>query len=324
MISAARYRLSRIATHLLALREESVAPATAAGLVVSGATSVHVDSEKPLTAIFRRAAPSDANAVVDFVGACESQGRGEDALRVLAQATLHRAGRRSPLTLIATEAAVLMIVLAVYALFVLPQLKATFDAHGVELPALTQGVFVVLSFLLPVIGAIAITGVVAVVWRFSPLLLGPLVRPLDRIALKLPGIGASLRRQNSVRVAGWLGIAPANAEAQRVAVDAACVWSPGLTARLCTSALTRDVAGTDLVRRLAGTNGFDNDFTAAAAMTDRADTQKALRALWRLGSKQRDDAPPPWIGVLHLGLGIVVAMLVIAMYMPIFRIGTLS
>ena len=327
MDSSTRYRLSRIAAHLLALREESVAPATASGLVASGtslSSQAHVHADNALTSVFRDASPSDAGAIVDFVRVCEAQGHGEDALRLLAQATSQRHVGRSALPLIATEAAVLMVVLALYSLFVLPQLKATFDAHGVALPEFTQDVFVVMSFLLPVIGVLALAAVVGIVWRFSPLLLGPLVRPLDRIAMKLPAIGTSLRRQNTVRVAGWLGFAPADENAQRAAVDAARLWSSGLTARLCTSALARDPSGERLALRLAETNGFDRDFTAAATMSDRAQAQKALRALWRLRSEQRDDMPPPWIGLLHFGLGILVAMLVIAMYLPIFKIGTLT
>jgi type IV pilus assembly protein PilC len=324
--STTRHRLSRAAARLLALRKETMPTTTATAMLIADGSlppNATIDASAPLASALRNAVPTDANEIVDFVRRCESNGRGDDALGLLAQMEPPRGASNGSLVIIACEFIVLMVVLLIYALIVLPELSAVFSAYGVKLPAFTRDVFAVVTLLLPVIVLAFLLLLVGLLWRSLPFVFGPLLKPLDRLVLALPAVGPMVRHRNSVAMAGWLGFAPAEEASFRAAVSAARVWSRGILSRVCTRVLAQD-SEHSIVARLAASNGFDREFTAAAAMSAGDDAQKAWRAQWNLARERRCETEPSRIAPLHIALGIVIATLVIAMYLPIFQIGMLN
>ncbi len=281
-----------------------------------------LDVASPVSSALRNAIPANALEIADWVRACESDGRGDGALRVLARTKQPAAGRNF-IVVIGCEFAVLTMVVLIYAVFVLPQLDATFRGYGAALPVYTHAVFVLVTLLAPMMAAGVMLFVVGLFWRFLPAVFGPMLLPLDRIVLALPVIGPAIRGQNSVAMAGWLGFAPADEAARRTGAAAARVWSRGMLSRICTRALAKNQGG-GIAAHLVESRGFDRSFIAAAALADQDEACKALRALWRTAGDSGDATEPPWIVPLHIVLGILVAQLVIAMYLPIFRLGILN
>ena len=91
------------------------------------------------------AGPSPLAGVVDYVGACETQGHGDAALRLLARLKISRRQGRMSLSTIGVEVLLLVLVLAIHGIFVLPQFKAVFAAAGAPLPAFTRVVLALIG-----------------------------------------------------------------------------------------------------------------------------------------------------------------------------------
>jgi len=331
--STIRRNVAEVSRRLLALLEESVSPANAVQILVTEEilpSQANADPALPLSSAIHSIIPrpgilpNSAASVGDYARACESRGRGDVALRLLSRLSIKRVQGRVSLAAIGIEFVLLLFVLLIHSLFVLPQFKAMYDAAGKTLPVFTQLVIGLIGPSRPFIWIGVFLLLVLIAWRVFPLLFGPLLRPLDRLLLALPLVGSAIRQNNSDRISGWLGFAAPDAPAQRAAVEAARAWFLGnLLTRECAAVLAMADGGKDINACLAQARGFDREFHNVIALADRADSLAALRARWRIADtlpERRSTIEP---ALVQIALGVLVAAIVIALYLPIFKLAAL-
>jgi type IV pilus assembly protein PilC len=328
--SAVRRYVAEVSRRLVALLDESVAPAKAVQILVDEAILPAQSSEEPalplssaIKSIIPKpgAVPNSAASVADYVRACELQGRGASALKLLGRLKIKRAQGRTSLATIGVEFILLTFVLLIHSIFVLPQFKSMFDAAGTPLPMFTRVVFAAIGPSGPFIGIVVLVLFFLIMWRIFPFLIGPLLRPIDRLLLALPLIGPAIRRNNGDRISGWLGFAAPDAPSQKAAVEAARAWFRGdMLSRECADVLRAANAGKDITACLADARGFDREFRTVVSISDRTDSLAALRARWRVADtllEQRSAIAP---ALAQIVLGVIVGAVVIALYLPIFKI----
>ena len=331
--SMLRRSITEVSRRLLALLEESVTPARAVQILVAEKVLPPQDSTgsaHPLSSAIdsivahQRGGSGFANAIATYVGVCEAQGRGESALRLLGRLRIRPSRGRTSLGLIAIEFALLVLVLLIHSIFVLPQFQAAFASVGTPMPAFTRWVFAVIGPASPFMYLVGIGLLVMLLWRLFPFALGPLIAPLDRLLFTLPLFGSVMRARNSDRLSGWLGFAAADQSSQLAAIEAARIWCRGdLLSREC-AAIVRDVsAGRDLTACLAGARGFDDGFRGLVSIPDREESLAGLRGRWRVAGTLPEHASALAPAIAQIVLGIILACVVIAMYLPIFKLGTL-
>jgi hypothetical protein len=331
--SAVRRRVADVSRRLVALLDESVTPTNAVQILVAEKllpAQAGAEPSLPLSSAMESIlagggiVPNPIARVAEYVRNCESNSRGDLPLRLLGELRIKRARGRTSLGAIGVEFIVLGIVLVIQSIFVLPQLKATFDAVGVPMPEFTRMVFALVGPSGPFLYAGFLALLIVAVWRLFPFLLGPLIRPIDRTLLALPLVGTAMRRSNSNRMSGWLGFSGCEASSQRTVIEAAQAWYQGdLLSRECAAVLRACDAGKEISACLAQARGFDNEFHTAISMSNREDSSAALRARWRAAATlpERQSGMEP--ALVQVILGVLVAAVVIAMYLPIFKLGSL-
>jgi type IV pilus assembly protein PilC len=326
-----RRYVAEVSRRLLALRAESINPQKAVQILVAEKIlppQTSADPEFPLSSAIRSIIPRPENSsslasVAAYVQACESQGRGDAALQLLGRLKIRRAHGRTSLGVIGVEFALLMLVLMIHSLFVLPQIQAMFDSVATPMPPFTRLVFALIGPSGPFLYAAAIVLLLVMAWRLLPAIFGPLLRPIDRLLLMLPLVGPSIRQSNSDRMSGWLGFASADTSTQSSAIDAARAWYRGdLLSRECAEVLKSVQSGKGVSSCLIEARGFDSEFKALLAMTEREDSLAALRARWRIAETlpEQNSALAP--ALTQVVLGVLVGAVVIAMYLPIFKLGS--
>jgi hypothetical protein len=330
--SAVRRHIADVARRLLALLEESMAPANAVRILVAESV-LPPQSGTPaaplagaVTSLIAGAGKSGALArVADYVAALESRGCGEAALRLLGSAQIRGSNPgRKVLVLVAVEFCLLVLILSTLSIFVLPQFKAVFEGFSMPLPAFTRMAFAILGPASPFLWLIVLALLIGFAWRMLAGLLGNALLPIDWLLLRLPLAGTSVRQSNGDRLAGWLGFAAADAPSQRTAVEAAQAWfADDVLGRECAQVLRAADAGKDVPTSLARAGGFDREFHAAVALPDRADSLAALRARWRSARSLPEQRSGFALAVVQVLLGVVVAAIVIALYLPIFKLGSI-
>jgi len=324
--SAVRKRVVAVAGRLLALREESATPLQAANLLISGGVvpgSELIDETAPFAVAIRRSIPESGARVADYVQAAEQQGRGEEALRFLSRVDSASRRWQGPLLLASVEFASLLFVLLIYGLFVLPQFRAVFEAAGARLPQFTELVTTLVAPASPLAWLMVLALLILFAWRFVALLLGPLVRPLDRLALALPEIGDMLKHGNAVRLAGWLGHGSSDPAATRLALEAARSWHPRSTlTRACDAVLAQARKGRELFACLADSDAFDRDFRATVAQP--ATALLSLRARWRSSSDAVELPHGAFAKLIHAVIIVVIGAVIVALYLPIFKLAAMT
>lgn len=326
-------QVAEVSRRLLALLEESVAPAKAVQLLVAESilpAQASVGPALPLSAAIASIIPhpgtrSDSVAsVAAYVGNCESQGRGEAVLRLLGRLKIRRAQGRTSLGVIGVEFVLLMLVLVIHSIFVLPQFQTLFDSVNTPMPAFTRMVFALIGPSGPFIWVGGLGLLILLVWRIFPFVFGPLLPPIDRLLLALPLIGPRMRQGNSDRISGWLGFAAADASSQQAAIEAAQSWYSGdPLSRECAEVLHAVSSGKDIFTCLMQARGFDREFGATVAFSDREDSLVTLRARWRSVETLPEFQSSLTPALAQIVLGVVVAAVVIAMYLPLFKMASL-
>lgn len=331
--STIRRSIAAASRRLVALLDEAVAPRNAVQILAAEGNlpaQTGADSALPLSAAIGSIAPhkggyaGSGESIVAYVAACESRGRGDAALRLLGRLKVTRATGRTSLGVIGLELALLVIVLLIHSIFVLPQFQAIFESADTPLPAFTQVVFALIGPSSPFVYVALVLLLLLLIWRLFPSVIGPLLQPMDRMLLALPLAGARIRQSNSDRISGWLGFAGADAPSQRAAIEAAQAWYSGdLLARACAEVLRAASAGTPVAECLAKARGFDSEFRAAISLPDREDSLASLRARWRIAATLPERSSSLEPALLQIALGVIVAAVVIAMYLPLFKMASL-
>jgi type II secretory pathway component PulF len=81
--------------------------------------------------------------------------------------------------------------------------------------------------------------------------------------------------------------------------------------------------GKEILACLKEARGFDSEFHAALAISEREDALATLRARWRSVGALPEFQSSLTPALVQTGIGIVVAATVIAMYLPIFKLASL-
>ncbi len=218
-------------------------------------------------------------------------------------------------------------VLLMCMLFVIPAYKQVFASFGADLPWLTLA-FIEVSDLMSdfwyLFIGIPIAAVVAYIWR-SKYAYG---RRIDRLLLRLPFFGNHLVRVYNARMAGLL------ADAVRLGIDARAALAylrdtsgNRALAERADALASEAGAGAGNASWLAKSRSVPRRLSTAAAV--QADAPRLAAALAdaagqyadaaRAGAARLERATFIWA---YLIVGLIVGASVIAMYMPIFRLGS--
>jgi type II secretory pathway component PulF len=102
------------------------------------------------------------------------------------------------------------------------------------------------------------------------------------------------------------------------------MWNRGdLLSRECAAVLREADTGKELSTCLVQARGFDKEFQAVVSMPDRADSLAALRARWRSAETLPEQSSALEPALVQVALGILVGAIVVALYLPIFKMASL-
>lgn len=270
-------------------------------------------------------------ATVDWVRRAELTNQLADTLDALAQdAERERLGRgelRMALLWPATLAAVVLVVLSVVAIFVMPAFRDAYAGMGAELPPVSNKVFVGVQLL------------VDYWWVAVPLLAALVVCYVKRLLPNavLHGVDASLYTIGFVRrvavarfmarLVGLLHGAGCDTHLQQAALThLAATTSPRALCELGARLQAAVASGTCLSQALEAENTLPQ---RAALMVRLGEKMQDLRApLAQLGPEVDAEHRAALAGferstilAVYLALGVVIGQLLIATYLPIFKLG---
>ena len=271
------------------------------------------------------------SATVEMVREAERAGKLADGLELIAADSARSADLRPRLALafifpaIALGAAFL--ILTICLVFVLPAFKEVFTGFGADLPAPTlayMGVSdLMVSFWYLVIG-IPFALIVAFVLRERY----PYGRHADRFLLSLPLIGAQVLRVYNARTAGLL------ADTARMGFDARAALAylrdtsgNRLLAERADALRNEAGAAASIASWLAQSRSVPRRLSAAAGV--QPDPQRLAAALAEAAGQYAEAARAGagWVERntfiwAYLIVGLIVGTFVIAMYLPIFKMGS--
>lgn len=210
----------------------------------------------------------------------------------------------------------LFLVLAVFSIFVYPQLSTIFDQGGAALPALTVvtikslGVFLDLGFFLMAAGVVALA---IAAHRIKEAM--KRLEPLHGFVLRIPGLGPLVAAYNQtlsfnlsqLLVRAGLSAEQALGEVSRLWPAAALRQDQGDEGALAGLLRTDPLGGTLLLAQRAGTLDAELEHLSAAAHAVFAGQLARVREEFTL--------------VAQVLVGVVIAIMVVGMYLPIFKMG---
>ena len=224
---------------------------------------------------------------------------------------------------------VAIIVVAVIMWFVIPAFKQVFSSFGASLPWLTEMMITVsdwfVRFWWIVVGiSVGIPVVFLYFWRRVP----AISHWIDRVVLKMPIFGSILQKAAIARWSRTLSTMFAAGEPMVEALNTVAGAAGNHVYYLATKKIQTEVTtGTSLTTAMAGAKVFP---TMAMQMTQIGEETGALDAM--LGKvadfyeQEVDDAVAAMSSliepILIVFLGVIIGTIVIAMYLPIFKLGS--
>ncbi|MGV7208659.1 type II secretion system F family protein [Oxalobacteraceae bacterium A2-2] len=225
--------------------------------------------------------------------------------------------------------AVAFVVTAVIMIWVVPAFKEVFKSFGASLPAPTLAVMAVSEFVVEygciIVGALA-AGVALFLraWRCYP----PLQRAMDVIVLRLPVLGEVVRKATIARWTRTLSTMFAAGVPLVESLDSVGGASGNAVYQDATRRIQTEVStGTSLTVAMQNAEVFPNMVTQMAAIGEESGALDAmLGKVADFYEQEVDEAVSslsslmePMIMVI---LGVLIGGLVIAMYLPIFKLGS--
>lgn len=221
-----------------------------------------------------------------------------------------------------------IIAISIVVFFLVPRFQKILSEFGTELPLLTRMVMNTSHFLiknLPFIGG-GLLGIFILTWLYSRSSSGK--AGLDALKLKLPLIGKLIHKIALARFAHTLSIL--------LAGGVSIITSLEIVGRTCGNRVieeainrTREgiIRGSTLAQELAKDGLFPNMVVRMVAAGE--ETGRISEMLERVSNFYRDEVDTSIEGLLSLiepilivGLGVVVGIAVMAVYLPIFKIAT--
>lgn len=225
--------------------------------------------------------------------------------------------------------AVAILITAVIMIFVVPQFKDLFSSFGAELPFPTRVVMAISDFFVHywylIFGAL-IGGIWAFLtaWRRSP----QMQMVMDRAMLKIPVFGDLLHKAATARWARTLSTMFAAGVPMVDALDSVAGAAGNHVFYQATKRIQADVnTGTSLTLAMQSTGVFPNMLLQMAAIGEESGSLDAmLTKVADFYEEEVDDAVSAISSLIEPAimviLGTLIGGLVVAMYMPIFKMGS--
>lgn len=223
---------------------------------------------------------------------------------------------------------VAFIITAVIMIFVVPAFKDLFEGFGAELPAPTLLVMTISDFfvaywwaILGVLGG-AIYGFLYA-WKRSV----PMQRVMDRLALKLPIFGEVIRKATIARWSRTLSTMFAAGVPLVESLDSVAGAAGNFIYYEATKTIQLEVStGNSLKSSMAGTNVFPNMVIQMVAIGEEAGSlDSMLSKIADFYEAEVDDAVAALSSLMEpiimVVLGTLIGGMVVAMYLPIFKMG---
>jgi type IV pilus assembly protein PilC len=223
---------------------------------------------------------------------------------------------------------VAVIVTIILLIFVIPQFEALFKDFGADLPAFTQMVIAMSKFIQTkgIFIAIVLGGAGYAFFYFKKRS-RKMREQLDRIALKLPIIGPILNKAAIARFARTLSTMFAAGVPLVEAMESVAGATGNIVYENATMAMRDEVAtGTRLQRAMENTNLFPNMVIQMIAVGEEAgaldEMSGKVATFYEAEVDNAVDAMSSLLEPLIMAiLGVLVGGMVIAMYLPIFKLG---
>jgi type IV pilus assembly protein PilC len=223
---------------------------------------------------------------------------------------------------------VAIIVTAILLIYVIPEFESLFQGFGADLPAFTRMVVEISQFVRDSGWLIVIGGVVAVVGFLHAKKRSRALRHfLDRAILKVPIIGPILNKSAIARYARTLSTTFAAGVPLVEALDSVAGATGNIVYEMAVLRMRDEVAtGQRLQRAMENTELFPNMVNQMVAVGEESGSLDAMTAkVADFYEEEVDNAVDSMSSLLEplimAILGVLVGGLVIAMYLPIFKMG---
>lgn len=311
-----------------------VAKGTDNGAVAKLFTDIKGDVETgtSLSRAFRKYPLYFDNLFCNLVGAGEQAGILDDLLDRLAtykeKMEAIKGKIKSALFYPISVLVVAFIVVAVIMLFVVPAFKSVFASFGADLPAPTLVVIAISDFFTSywylIFGGIGLSIYFFMqAWRRSP----RMQMVMDRLALKAPIFGAVIRKATIARWLRTLSTMFAAGVPLVEALDSVGGASGNVVYLTATKKIQQEVAtGTSLTVSMQNAGVFPNMVLQMAGIGEESGSIDSMLAKSAdIYEREVDDAVESLSSLLEplimVILGTLIGGLVVAMYMPIFKLG---
>lgn len=221
------------------------------------------------------------------------------------------------------------LVTGVLLMFVVPQFQALFAGFGADLPALTRTVINMSAFLQSywyIVGAIVGGGIYALVYFKRHSL--QFAQALDRFSLKLPIVGTVLRKAAIARFSRTLSITFAAGLPLVDALKSVAGATGNILYEKATDKIREDIStGQSLRIAMETTHLFPSMVTQMVTIGEESGTlERMLSKVADFYEEEVDNAVDALSSLLEPMimsiLGVLVGGLVVAMYLPIFKLGS--
>jgi type IV pilus assembly protein PilC len=221
-----------------------------------------------------------------------------------------------------------VIVIAVIMIFVVPQFKETFDSFGAELPAPTLFVMGISEFFVEywyLVFGILIGSIVGISVTYKRSV--PMQIALDRSILKFPVVGDIIRKATVARWTRTLSTMFAAGVPLVEALDSVGGASGNHIYMVATRGIQNEVStGTNLTMAMQNSNVFPSMVVQMVSIGEESgQLDSMLGKVADFYEQEVDDAVAALSTLLEplimVFLGVVIGGLVVAMYLPIFKLG---
>ena len=311
-----------------------VAKGTDNGAVAKLFTDIKGDVETgtSLSRAFRKYPLYFDNLFCNLVGAGEQAGILDDLLDRLAtykeKMEAIKGKIKSALFYPVSVLVVAFIVVAVIMLFVVPAFKSVFDSFGADLPAPTLAVIAIsdtfVQYWYLIFGSIGLTIYFFLqAWRRSP----KVQIVMDRLLLRAPIFGSVIRKATIARWLRTLSTMFAAGVPLVEALDSVGGASGNHIYMIATKKIQQEVStGTNLTVSMQNANVFPNMVLQMASIGEESGSlDSMLGKAADIYEREVDDAVDSLASLMEplimVVLGTIIGGLVVAMYLPIFKLG---
>lgn len=225
--------------------------------------------------------------------------------------------------LVIADIVALLAVSILIAAFIAPTWVDLFAATGSRLPAPTRVAIGVAYAMIPMTLALVGAALLAQLWLRRAKSLGGLTHRIDRLVFRLPVVNGWLRIRESSRAARWLSLGRGSALA---AFDALAESGSGtLSGRVAARVAARLREGQSLPDALEATDACLPGLVNVLRTAGEQEGQAFARFLERYAfvtSRREGASQEKLILIAHLITGVIIGGYIVAIYLPIFKMGS--